>query len=60
MILRLVRLIILRYNRYKSISRGARLLAVRVLHLQDIVLSKKLSNRQSGSVIFRPVRLTIL
>ena len=44
----------------KSISRGARVSAAHTLCLQGILLFKKLSNKQSGSVIFRPVRLIIL
>ena len=46
--------------RQKSISRDARVSAAHTLCLQGILLCKKLSNKQSGSVIFRPVRLITL
>ena len=45
----------------KGISKDARLWAAHILNLllclQGILLCKKLSNKQSGSVIFRPVRV---
>ena len=44
----------------KSISRGARLSATHALCLLGIQLFKKLINEQSGSMIFRPVRLITL
>ena len=40
-----------------SISRSTMLSATHTLCLQCIQLCKKLSNKQSGSVIFRPIRL---
>ena len=43
----------------KSMSRSASLSAAHALCLQGILLCKELSNKQSGSVIFRPVRLII-
>ena len=39
----------------KSISRGSRLSAAHALCLQGTLLCKKLINKQSGSVIIRPV-----
>ena len=44
----------------KSISRGVRLSAAHALYIQGILFCKKLSNKQSGSVIFRPIRLITL
>ena len=61
-----VRLIILSYYILKSISRGARLSIGcpytfnLLLCSQGILLCKKLSNKQSGSVIFRPARFITL
>ena len=48
----LTSLIILSYNRQKNTLRGARLSNAHTLCLQGILLCKKLSNQQSGSVIF--------
>ena len=42
----------------KSISIGVRLSAVHYVY--KVLLCKKLSNKQSGYVIFRPVRLITL
>ena len=42
----------------KGITRGARSLSLHTLWLQGIQLCEKLSNKQSGSVIFRVARLT--
>ena len=44
----------------KSISRGVRLLFAHVLCVQGILLCKKLSDKQSESVTFRPIRLITL
>ena len=41
----------------KNISRGVRLLAACALCVQGILLCKKLRNKRSGSMIFRPIRL---
>ena len=56
----LVRLIVLNFNRQKSISRGKRLSVTHALCLQGVLLCKKLSNKQSGNGIVRPVRLITL
>ena len=44
----------------KDIARGARSLSAHTLWLQGILLCEKLNNKQSGSVIFRVVRLITL
>ena len=48
----------------KGISRGAKLSAAKLSAaqalLQGILLSKKLSNKQNGCVILKPIRLITL
>ena len=44
----------------KSISINVRLSAAHALCIQGIMLCKKLSNKQSGYVILRPVRFITL
>ena len=44
----------------KRISRDVRLSAAYALCVQDVLLCKKLSNKQNGCVIFRPVGLMTL
>ena len=56
----LVGLIILSFNRWKSISIGTRPSPAHAFCLQGILLCEKPSNKQSGSVIFRLVRLITL
>ena len=56
MIFGLVRLIVLTILDRKSISRGVEILGSHTLCLQGILLCKKLSNKYSGSMFFRPVR----
>ena len=61
MIFGLVRLIILSYITVrKSISRDVRVSATHSLSLQVILVCKKLSNKQSGIMIFKPFALITL
>ena len=44
----------------KSKARGVRLSSARALCAQGILLCRKLSNKQSDCVVFRPVRVVTL
>ena len=53
-------IIILCYNRWKRHIKRCKIMSAYTLCLQDIRMCEKLSNKQSGSVIFRVVRLITL